>query len=477
MTINNTTTNICRARKEYSDSYDAMKWLTPETATAASLKREHLIKTIFNNNVTGPGWKFSQTKLFTHDISPGCALCGQGDWSCLFINGICNARCFYCPSEQKKKGQPVTSTLEFSNPTDYAKYVNLFNIKGVSFSGGEPLMTFDRVLLFLKTLRSKVTHPLYIWMYTNGLLVTEDKLKALRDNGLDEIRFDISANKYQLDALKKAIGIIPCVTVEIPAIPEDIEKTKLLIKELYEAGVNYFNLHQIRCTQFNKNQMIQRCYTFVNGAGLTIMETEITALELIQYSLDNNISLPINYCSFTYRHQYQRAGAQRRNALQIKADHEDVTTTGRIRTLSVCGTEKQIASIHRHLLSKEDNKSLWSLPKDGDQLFFNATLWPLIDFSNVQLKVSYSGTSLKSAVTYRHRFKELALNKKKKVVIERYFQQPGVFLEAEQIQEFGQEIIKSNSHFPLNSSNTIPQDLLNEIKAFESFSPGLAKIY
>ena len=49
-------------------------------------------------------------------------------------------------------------------------------------------MTFDRVMLFLKTLRSKVPHPSYLWMYTNGLLVTEDKLKALRDNGLDEIR-------------------------------------------------------------------------------------------------------------------------------------------------------------------------------------------------------------------------------------------------------------------------------------------------
>ena len=162
---------IRRTRLDYSDSYESMNWLTPETAETASRLRESLINDIFDTHPSGPGWQFSGTKLFTHGISPGCTLCGKGDWSCLFINGVCNAKCFYCPSAQKEKGQPITNTLEFSNPRDYADYVRIFNIKGVSFSGGEPFMTFDRVMLFLKTLRSKVSHPLYIWIYTNGLLI------------------------------------------------------------------------------------------------------------------------------------------------------------------------------------------------------------------------------------------------------------------------------------------------------------------
>jgi len=477
MTKNDIVTHIRRARKEYSDSYDAMKWLTPETASIASCKREQLIDTIFDNHTKDPGWLFSETKLFTHAISPGCTLCGQGDWSCLFINGICNAKCFYCPSDQKKKSQPVTSTLEFSNPNDYADYVEAFNIKGVSFSGGEPFMTFDRVLLFLKTLRAKVSHPLYIWMYTNGLLVTEDKLKELKDNGLDEIRFDISANKYRLDAMKKAIGIIPCVTVEIPAIPEDIEKTKPLIKELHEAGVNYLNLHQIRCTTFNKTRLMKRGYTFVNGAGVTVMETEMAALELIQYALDNNIYLPINYCSFTYRHQFQKAGAQRRNALKIKAEHEDVTPIGQIRALSICGAQKQIGSIHKHLLAKVENTSLWLLSKTGDQLFFNADMWPLIDFSNVRLQVAYSGTSLKSSVSFRHLFREIALNRRKKIVIERHSKSPGFFFEGEQIRQFDEEFIKSNTFSPVSAYNNLSSEFFDEIKNFESFSSGLARYF
>lgn len=475
MTTINIPELIRLTRQEYSDSYESMNWLTPETTETAARLRESLINGIFAHPA-GPGWRFSETKLFTHAISPGCELCGQGDWSCLFINGICNARCFYCPSSQDEKGPPMTSTLEFNDPRDYADYVKRFNIKGVSFSGGEPLMTFDRVLLFLKTLRSRVSQPLYIWMYTNGLLVTEDKLKALRDNGLDEIRFDISANHYHLDALKKAVGVIPCVTVEIPAIPEDLEQTKQVIRQLHQEGVNHLNLHQLRCTPFNRDRLIKRAYTFLHGPRVTVLETELAALELIRYSLDQNIALPVNYCAFTYRHQFQRAGAHRRNCLLIKAGHEDVTSTGHIRTLSVNGESENIGAIHQRFLSEKIDPSLWRISKACDQLFFNAGLWPLIDFSAVRLKVTYSGTALKTSVSFRHPFKEIVLNKKKKVVVERHTKQPGLWLEGEQIHQFGHTfILPEVDHSPVAAS--LPQDLLNEIKLFESFSPGLAEYY
>jgi len=468
---------IRQTRIDYSDSYESMNWLTPETADKASRMRESLIRDIFDTHPQGPGWQFSGTKLFTHGISPGCALCGQGDWSCLFINGVCNAQCFYCPSAQKEKGQPMTSTLEFSNPRDYADYVRIFNIKGVSFSGGEPFLTLERVLLFLKTLRSRVSHPLYIWMYTNGLLTTEDKLKALRDNGLDEIRFDISANHYHLDALKKAIGIIPRVTVEIPAIPEDLEHTQQVIKELYELGVDHLNLHQLRCTPFNRTRLAERGYTFLHGPGVTILETELTALKLIRYSLEQKIALPINYCSFTFRNQFQRAGAGARNALQIKAPHEDITPTGHIRTMSVNGSKESLSSLDQHLVSKKIDPSRWQLSKACDQLFFTADLWPLIDFSDLRLKVTYSSTSLKPSVSFRNPFREVALNKKKKVVVERHTQQPELWFEGEQIHQFAREFIHQDKKLPRDIDGSMAQEPVNGFSPFETFHPGLAEYF
>ena len=466
---------IRQTRPVYSDDNDAMNWLTPETADTASRLRQSLLSEIFETN--GPGWQFSGTKLFTHDISPGCSLCGKGDWSCLFINGICNARCFYCPSAQKEKGRPMTSTLEFDTPRDYADYVRQFNIKGVSFSGGEPFLTFDRVLLFLKTLRSKVSHPLYIWMYTNGLLVTQDKLKALRDNGLDEIRFDLSADHYHLDGLKKALGIIPRVTVEIPAIPEDLELTKQVIQQLHDLGVNHLNLHQLRCTPFNRERLVKRGYTFLHGPGVTVLETELTALELIRYSLEKKISLPINYCSFTFRSQFQRAGAGKRNALKIKAAHEDVTPTGHIRTMSVNGSKESVGSLHQHLVARKVDPALWQLSKTSDQLFFTADLWPLIDFTDTRLKVSYSGTALKSSVSFKHPFKEVALNKKKKVVVERQTLNQGLWFEGDQIPEFGHRFVQPDISMPRQRPETPPSGSMEEALAYESFRQGLGDYF
>ena len=464
---------ICRIKEEYADSYGTMTWVSPEKAVEASARRESLLKDIFNHQ--GPGWEFAGTKLYTHSLSPGCSLCGNGGWSCLFINGLCNAKCFYCPSTQTDKGQPMTNTLEFKNPADYADYVRVFNIRGVSFSGGEPFMTFDRVLAFLKTLRSRISRPLYIWMYTNGLLVTEDKLKTLRDNGLDEIRFDLSAVDYRLDALKKAVGIIPCVTVEIPAVPEDLEQTRPLLKTLSQEGVNHLNLHQLRCTPFNRPRLIQRNYTFLHGPKVTVLETELAALELIRHALVEHIPLPINYCSFTFRSQFQSAAALKRNAFMIKAAHEDMTLTGHIRTMSVAGEEKTIRSLHEDLISKEQDTRRWRTAQSFDRLFFNAALWPHMDFTHVKLKISYSKTSLKPSVSFRNPFKEIMLNRKKKVVIERHTEEPGILLEDSQIHWFGHEFITPEIESP--DRMTLPQALRDRIHLFESFTPGLAPYY
>ena len=465
-----------RIREEYADAYDTMTWLTPEKAALAARTRDALIHDIFNHAGNGPEWRFAETKLTTHGISPGCRFCGQGGWSCLFINGICNARCFYCPSAQDQKGHPMTSTLEFQTPEEYVAYVEKFDIQAVSFSGGEPLMTFDRVLQYLKALREKISRPLYIWMYTNGLLVTEDNLKILAENGLDEIRFDISANQYRLDALKKAVGVIPHVTVEIPAIPEDLVNTRQVIRQLYDEGVNFLNLHQLRCTPFNLPKLIQRGYTFLHGPKVTVLDTELTALELIRYTLDQKIALPVNYCSFTFRHQFQRAGALKRNARLIKASHQGITATGHIRTLGIFGEPAAVLRVQEHLQAAETDTSLWDVSRKGDRLLFHETLWPKIDFNGLTLEVSYTASSVKSHVSFRHAFKEIPLNHKKKVIIEKYPAHPVIRLAGDRIIQFGRRFIGTQTNQE-NGTKETEKEMFKEIKRFEIFSSGLAPYY
>ena len=449
-----------------------MKWLHPDDAANANRERESLIASIFR--FPGATWTCAGTKLFTHGLSPGCLLCAQGAWSCLFINGICNARCFYCPSSQDDSGPPVTNTLVFEKAADYADYVNRFNIQGVSFSGGEPFLTFDRVLAFLEAVKTHVDHPVYTWLYTNGILATRERLAALRDGGLDEIRFDLSANQYRLDALEKAVGVIPRVTVEIPAIPEDVPTTRQLIAELASAGVDHLNLHQIRCTPYNRGKLAARGYTFLHGPKVTVLETELAALELIRYSQEHSIELPINYCTHAYQHQFQSAGVRRRCADLIKAEYEDVTPTGYIRRLTISGPEEAIAHVAETFAVRGIAASHYSLSAKGGSLSFAAELWPFVDFSSIRLKVGHSQAVLRNGVSYRHPFKKMDLNGSKTLFVEKQTVQPGIWLEGEQIEVLGRFIESRGTELLNGQGDLAVPESLNGIESFEAFKPGLA---
>jgi hypothetical protein len=209
---------------------------------------------------------------------------------------------------------------------------------------------------------------------------------------------------------------------------------------------------------------------------VTVLETELATLELIRYALDKQIPLPINYCSFTFRSQFQRAAALKRNGLIIKAAHEDMTPTGHIRTMSVMGDEKIIRSLHGTLISKKTDPMMWRTAKSFDQLFFNAALWPWMDFTGVRLKVSYSSTSLRPSVSFRNPFKEVTLNRKKKVVIERHTEEPGVILEGSQAHWFGHEYINPEIACGMTIEGP-PMASADKIQRFETFRPGLAPYY
>ncbi|MFH1157244.1 MAG: radical SAM protein [Pseudomonadota bacterium] len=461
-----------KIQNEYSDTYTLMKWLSDDQALRAEEHRRILLDrmgSLLN-------WSFSGTKPHTGPLSPGCRLCGQGTWSCLFINNICNARCFYCPSSQDEVGVPGTNALDFKNPEDYADYIRTFDIRGVSFSGGEPMMTSDLVLKYLKILRKRVHSPLHVWMYTNGILITQDKLKILRDAGLDEIRFDISANRYLLEKAALAVGVIPTVTVEIPAIPEDMQRLKSTAAELDSMGVNHLNLHQIRCTAYNRNNLIERGYTFLHGPKVTVLETELAALELMACALEKKISLPVNYCSFSYRHQYQSAGTRRRNALKIRAGWEDITQNGHIRTLAVTGDAATLSSIDRSLAEAGVDRSLWQCPKPGTRLMFHPSLLKMIPLEGVRLGVSYYATALKPGVSYRHPFTEIHLNNKKRVYVEKKAELKDTVLEGETIQAFAARYVPEAGTTP---DPYIPSlsGTMEAIQPYETFQSGLAQYY
>jgi len=320
-------------RREYGHLYNLLTFATPELLAAAGKERNELLQWMDQRAKVG----YSGTKVDCNGLSPGCRHCGDGNWSCLFINGRCNGRCFYCPTAQDDDGPPVTNGLPFTSPEDYAAYVAALGFGGVSISGGEPLMTPDLTLAYLSAVRKRCGDDVHLWLYTNGTLLTADLCSRLRDAGLNEIRFDLGAVRYNLKKLRLAVGCIPAVTVEIPAVPEDEELLKLKMVEMTGAGVKHLNLHQMRLTPHNFDKLTERGYTFLHGEKVTVLESELTALRAVRFGLEVGCLLPVNYCSFPYKRRFQQAAARRRAALALSAPGETVTEPGYLRTLSATG--------------------------------------------------------------------------------------------------------------------------------------------
>ena len=320
---------IAGNRQEYGRCYDFLEFPTSEQAFAAHAERGELLAWLRVHAEFG----CSDTKVDCRRLSPGCQTCANGGWSCLFINGRCNASCFYCPTSQDDTGDPLTNGISFAAPEDYAEYIALFGFTGASISGGEPLLTLDRTLAYIDALRRRCGDAVHIWMYTNGALLTREIAGELRSAGLGEIRFDIGATDYNLTKLHLAVGIIPTVTVEIPTVPEEELLLRSKLAEMAAAGVQHLNLHQLRLTPYNSRHLAKRAYTFVHGESVTVLESELTALRLVRHAIEQGIDLPVNYCSFPFKRRFQHAAARRRGIPFVRADHETVTETGYLRAL------------------------------------------------------------------------------------------------------------------------------------------------
>jgi pyruvate formate-lyase activating enzyme-like uncharacterized protein len=323
-------TQIAANRQEYGRYYDFLVFPTPEQAVAAMAERDDLMAWLREHATLG----CNDTKVDCRRLSPGCQCCAAGGWSCLFINGRCNASCFYCPTSQDETGDPLTNGIPFAAPDDYAEYVAQFGFSGVSISGGEPLLTLDRTLAYLAAVRQRCGANVHLWLYTNGTLLTRDIALELRAAGLDEIRFDIGATNYQLIKLQLAVGVIPTVTVEIPLVPEDAGLLADLLPVLAETGVGHLNLHQLRLTPHNCRHLANRPYTFIHGEKVTVLESELGALRLVRHGIEQGIDLPINYCSFPYKRRFQHAAARRRGIPLVMTPDDTVTAAGYIRQVT-----------------------------------------------------------------------------------------------------------------------------------------------
>jgi pyruvate formate-lyase activating enzyme-like uncharacterized protein len=274
---------------------DTGRYLSQWKRFAVSLKKE----------VPGIIAEDKNTTLRYGKMSPGCILCKKGKWDCIFMTMDCNLDCSFCYSPAKQRQHTRKSAFGSSIEQVADRYRRL-GIKGIGFTGGEPLMEFESLIAWIKGLRHRLPGN-YIWVYTNGLLLKEKYVDTITGSGLDEIRFNLAATGYSnkdiLSIARYASRKIPAITVEIPAVPQDRDMLLPALESWIKAGVKYLNLHELICEPGTNSEIYrEQCdmLTLEDGHRTGIMaQSRLLILEVLKFAEKKRLSLNINICSLS----------------------------------------------------------------------------------------------------------------------------------------------------------------------------------
>jgi pyruvate formate-lyase activating enzyme-like uncharacterized protein len=461
------TAHMASNEREYGETYRELRWLDADTAPRAESARQEAIAA-WGDGVT---WACGGTKPHYGPLSPGCAHCVAGTWSCLFVNGVCNARCFFCPTAQDECGEPTTGQIEFARPADYTDYLAKFGFAGASLSGGEPLLTLPRTLEYLRTIRARLGDGVHLWLYTNGLLATKEALQALAEAGLNEIRFNLHASGYQLEPLRWAADCLPTVTVETPAVPEEEERMRGLLPVLADLGVAHVNLHDVRMTPHNVPRILKRNYTCLHGPRVRILESELAALRLLGHAAREQLSLGVQYCCFPYKNPYQTLASRRRWSAFVMRPTETLTETGAIRRCAVEAEPDYIASLVEGWEGAGRPTIAWSVQgRRRNAVHVVPELLRSVDFTRAKVTVSYSSAVTVAVPSYRFLPMKVEVNPNLELTVERRPLGRSQRLDAGQLAAFLQ-LAGVDAALPGTCS------AVNEMLPFEQLSTGLPDYY
>ena len=248
------------------------------------------------------------------DLSPGCKSCKSGTWWCLYVGYKCNLDCWYCPQGKKEVKE---NKIDHPNAMQHLwiddikialKSVEKGTINGISYSGGEPFLYLEKIEEMASFINENFGDSIYQWIYTNGLLVTEDKIKKLKDLNIKEIRFHIGAsdcNPQVIEKLKYSSKILR-TTIETPSLP--IIKDFLInndgFKKIIDYGVTQLNLSELYFVQ--NNEIIDKYTKYIyssmfRGTHESPIISRLITYDIIEYALENNLKIIINDCSHESR--------------------------------------------------------------------------------------------------------------------------------------------------------------------------------
>ena len=168
---------------------------------------------------------------------------------------------------------------------------------GVAYVYLEP---FTEIEKYYGIIRRFHEAGVYQHMYTNGIRATEERLAALGDAGLDELRFNLGASGASdavIAHMAAAKKYIPMVGVETPMTREFNEAFRKKKRRILESGIDFMNCAELHLNENNLgNYFGENMYYCRMGYMSPVFSRDIS-LEMLKAAAEEQWPIAVHDCS------------------------------------------------------------------------------------------------------------------------------------------------------------------------------------
>lgn len=254
----------------------------------------------------------------------GCISCIRGAKMVLFITGLCDRNCWYCPLSSERNGvdRAYANEHPVTTPGEAISVARIMNAEGTGVTGGEPLLRFDRVVSYCRALKQEFGDEHHIHLYT-GRAPDKGTIRAMAGI-VDEIRFHPPENTWSLAAESRYAAAVLTAReeglsagFEVPSLPG----IGALASSL--PFLDFLNINELEWGETNAGSMRAMGYEPADGVHNAVRGAREWAGDLVGIK-------KVRWCSSRFKDSVQLRRRLIRVARNTARPFEEITTDGTV---------------------------------------------------------------------------------------------------------------------------------------------------
>jgi pyruvate formate-lyase activating enzyme-like uncharacterized protein len=269
--------------------------------------------------------------LYSGTLSRGCTQCIRGAKMVLFVTGVCDVGCFYCPVSFRRANHDIAYANEriVREDGDIIDEARKMKALGTGITGGDPLIVPERTAHYIRLLKENFGPSHHIHLYTGRPTVSA--LPLIAEAGLDELRVHPpettwhrfhGTNFERMIAEGRRLGMR--VGIEVPAIPGYEDELSALIESAAAAGAQFANLNELEMSESNAANLRARGFVPANDYSNSVSGSD----EMAQRTVRRAFPIPVHYCPSRFKDSVQLRERMKRRASVVRWSGDVVTRDG-----------------------------------------------------------------------------------------------------------------------------------------------------